>query len=66
MRNVALRQADTFFLEVRSLFGQMVGTGPDQVPVFGDARSYEVRVQDAEVAMSAESLTGLLNNHVFA
>ncbi len=66
MRHVYLRQADTFFLDVRRLLGEMVPTGKDGVVVFGDAKSYEVRVQEAEVAMSAESLTGLLNNHVFA
>jgi hypothetical protein len=66
MHRVYLRQADTFFLDVRQLFGEMVATGKDNVVVFGDANSYEVRVQEAEVAMSAESLTGLLNNHVFA
>jgi hypothetical protein len=66
MRHVYLRQADTFFLDVRRLLGEMVPTGKDGVVVFGDAKSYAVRVQEAEVAMSAESLTGLLNNHVFA
>lgn len=66
MRNVRLRQADTFVLEIRDLFGEMVGLGADHIPVFGDAKSYEVRVREAEVAMSADSLTGLLNNHVFA
>jgi hypothetical protein len=66
MHNVYLRQADTFFLDVRHLLGEMVPTGKGGVVVFGDARSYEVHVQEAEVAMSAESLTGLLNNHVFA
>ena len=65
-RHVYLRQADTFFLDVRRLLGEMVATGKDGVVVFGDAKSYEVRVQEAEVALSAESLTGLLNNHVFA
>lgn len=66
MRNVHLRQADTFFLNVRRLLGEMIGTQEGGVPVFGDATSYEVRVQEAEVGMSAASLTGLLNNHVFA
>ncbi|HEV8240948.1 MAG TPA: hypothetical protein VGS57_16400 [Thermoanaerobaculia bacterium] len=66
MKHVYLRQADTFFLDVRHLLGEMVPTGKGGVVVFGDAKSYEVHVQDAEVAMSAESLTGLLNNHVFA
>ena len=66
MRHVYLRQGDTFFLDVRRLLGEMVPTGKDGVVVFDDAKSYEVRVQEAEVALSAESLTGLLNNHVFA
>jgi hypothetical protein len=64
MKHVYLRQADTFFLDVRHLFGEMVPTGKDGVVVF--AKSYEVRVQEAEVALSTASLTGLLNNHVFA
>jgi hypothetical protein len=66
MKNVQLRQADTFFLEVRHLLGLMIGTHEDGIPVFGDPTSYLVRVQRAEVAMSGASLTGLLNNHVFA
>jgi hypothetical protein len=65
MRNVHLRQADTFFLDVRHLLGEMVATGKGGVVVFGDAKSYDVRVQEAEVAMSTASLTGLLNNYVF-
>ena len=66
MKNVHLRQADTFFLEVRHLLGLMIGTNSDGIPVFDDPTSYRVRVQEAEVAMSGASLTGLLNNHVFA
>jgi hypothetical protein len=66
MRHVHFRQADTFFLDVRSLLGAMVPTGKDGVVVFGDPRSYEVHVEQAEVAMSTASLTGLLNNRVFA
>jgi len=66
MKHVRLRQADTFFVDVRHLLGLMLPAKQGGVPVFGDATSYEVHVQDAEVAMSAESLTGLLNNHVFA
>jgi hypothetical protein len=66
MHHVHFRQADTFFLDVRRLLGAMVPTGNDGVVVFGDPRSYEVHVEEAEVAMSTASLTGLLNNRVFA
>jgi len=66
MRHVRLRQADTFYIDVRHLLGRMLPSKKGSVPVFGDARSYEVQTQQAEVAVSAASLTGLLNNYVFA
>lgn len=66
MNHVHLRQGDTFFLDVRHLLGEMVPTSKGGVVVFGDPKSYEVRVQEAEVAMSTASLSGLLNNYVFA
>jgi hypothetical protein len=66
MRHVHLRQADTFFLDVRHLLGVMHPTAEGGVPIFGDSSSFSVDVQEAEVAMSAASLTGFLNNVVFA
>ena len=66
MRHVRLRPADTFYVDVRHLLGLMIATGAGGIPVFGDAGSYEVHVQSAEVSMTAASLTGLLNNYVFA
>ncbi len=52
-------------MRVDDLNGRLVsaGSGP---PVFDDVNSYVVEIQSARVALTADSLTNLMNNYVFA
>ena len=66
IRNVHLRVDEAVVLEIRGLTGTLESTRPGEVPFFDDAESFRIRIEGAEVAMSPESLAGLLNRYVFA
>jgi hypothetical protein len=65
MRNLHLHLADDVELQVDDLRGRLSSTksGP---PFFDDIDSYVVDLDYARVAMSPQSLTSLMNGHVFA
>ena len=65
MRNVALHVADGVVLHVRSLKGEFISRKRGAPPVFDDPQSYTLRLQTADLAMDAASLTNLLNQHAF-
>ena len=66
MRNVNFRLAKDIVLEVRALRGRLRRTNP-AIPVsFDDATSFAVDIDSAEVAISAASLTSLMNSYVLA
>jgi hypothetical protein len=66
MRNVNFRIAKDIVLEVRSLRGQLRRTKPETPVTFDDSSSFLVDVDTAEVAISPESLTALMNSYVMA
>jgi hypothetical protein len=66
IRGVHLRVAEGVVLEIRSLRGGLVPTEEGSYPVFDDPTSFAVAIEDAEIAMSPESLAALLNGYVFA
>ena len=61
MRNVHLRVSAESALEISWLHGRLHSTRPGQVPVFDDPASFELAIEDAELAIDAASLTGLVN-----
>jgi len=65
MRNVVFHLGKGIEMRVDDLNGRLVSTrsGP---PVFDDVNSYVVDIQSARVSLTAESLTNLMNNYVFA
>ncbi len=65
MRNTVFHLGHGIELRVEDLSGHLISktSGP---PLFDDVKSYIVDVQHARVAMTAESLTNLMNNYVFA
>src|SRR5262245_58437545 len=65
MRNVVCHLGKGIEMRVDDLNGRLVSTrsGP---PVFDDVNSYVVDIQSARVSLTAESLTNLMNNYVFA
>jgi uncharacterized protein YpmS len=66
MRNVNFRLAADIVLEVRSLRGQLQRTKPEVPATFDDNSSFTVDIDSAEVALTPESLTALMNSYVLA
>jgi hypothetical protein len=66
MRNVDFRLASDIDLEVRTLRGRLKRTKPDRLVSFDDSDSFVVEVDAGEVAITAASLSALLNSYVFA
>ena len=66
MRNVRLHAADGVVLEIASLRGEMVSRRTDQPPVFDDPSSYVLHVFTGQIAIDMNSLTRLMNDHLFA
>lgn len=65
MRNVHLRVSDDAALDITWLHGRLVPTKAGQIPVFDDPSSFDMAIEDAELAIDAASLTALVN-HAFA
>lgn len=65
MRHVVFHLSKGIEMRVDDLTGRLVsaGSGP---PVFDDVNSYVVDIQSARVSLTADSLTNLMNNYVFA
>jgi hypothetical protein len=65
MRHVVFHLSKGIEMRVDDLIGRLMsaGSGP---PVFDDVNSYVVDIQSARVSLTAESLTNLMNNYVFA
>jgi hypothetical protein len=53
-------------LEIRRIDGALIRTRADQPPIFDDQRSFKLRIDSGEIAMSALALTRLMNDYVFA
>ena len=66
MRNVNFHVDQSVTLEVRHLRGRMIATRPGEPPIFDDRNSFLTHVDWAEIAISAQSMTDLLNRYVFA
>lgn len=66
MRNVNFRLAKDIVLEVRALRGRLQRTNPAVAVTFDDSTSFAVDIDSAEVAISAASLTALMNSYVLA
>jgi hypothetical protein len=66
MRNVDFRLESDIDLEVRTLRGRLKRTKPDHPVTFDDSDSFVVEIDTGEVAITAASLSALLNSYVFA
>jgi len=65
LRNVHFEAAPGIVLRIRRLRGQLVPTEPDRPPVFDEPQSFRLRVAEGEVAIDADSLRVLVDEHVF-
>jgi hypothetical protein len=66
MRNVNLHLGRGIELHIDDLSGRMLGRVSGKPPLFDDLDSYVLDIDAARVSMTAESLTNLMNNYVFA
>jgi hypothetical protein len=66
MRNVNLHLDQFIVLEIRSLRGQMVPASGAKPVTLDDVNSFVTRIDSAEIALSAKTLSDLLNRYVFA
>lgn len=66
MRNVTMHLDERATIRVKRLRGEMVSTAPGQPAVLDDRESFSIRVSSGSVALTAEDLTTLLNDFIFA
>lgn len=66
MRNVNLHIGMGIEVHIEDLGGRMSSRLPGTLPVFDDPDSYVIDIDDARLSMTAESVTHLMNNYVFA
>jgi hypothetical protein len=65
MRNIALHVDERTIMNVRRLRGELVSTKAGEPPVFDDKNSFTVKIDSAEIAISVDSLSQLMNGYVF-
>jgi hypothetical protein len=66
IRNVHMVVMPGVVLEVRDLQGRLEPLGKDGVPVFDNPQSFRLAIDHGTAAVSAASLTALLNGYTFA
>jgi len=66
MRNVTFRFSENVAVQIKSLNGALVPVGKNEIPVFDDKDSFNLRISSAEVAMDSSNLAVALNSYVFA
>ena len=66
MRNVIFRLLPNAGAHVETLSGELWPTGKNEMPVFDDKSSFEVRVNSGRVSVTPESLSAVMNDYVFA
>jgi hypothetical protein len=64
-RNVDLHIDPTIVLEIKHIDGALVSGTPGQPPIFDDQKSFTLRIDSGEVAMTPASLTELMNRYIF-
>jgi hypothetical protein len=66
MRNVTYHFSDTVVVEIKSLNGELVPLGKNELPIFDDKDSFNLRINTAEIAIDSSNLANVLNSYVFA
>jgi hypothetical protein len=64
MKNVALHVDEDTVVNVSRLRGELIGTRSGAPPFFDDKDSFIVRIDSAEIAITAAGLSRLMNEHV--
>jgi PBP1b-binding outer membrane lipoprotein LpoB len=66
MRNVMFHLSPTAAAHLQILSGELWPTGTNEMVMFDDKTSFEVRVTNGTVSISPEALSDIMNNYVFA
>jgi hypothetical protein len=66
MRNVMFHLTPRAAAHLQVLSGELWPTGKNEMVVFDDKTSFEVRVSNGTVSISPEALSDIMNNYVFA
>jgi hypothetical protein len=66
MRNVMFYLTNKAAAHLESLSGELWPTGKNEMPVFDDKNSFEVRVSSGKVSITTDALAEIMNSHVFA
>ncbi len=66
MRNVMFHLTPAAAAHLQVLSGELWPTGKNEMVVFDDKTSFEVRVTNGTVSISPEALSDIMNNYVFA
>lgn len=66
IRNVMFHLTPGAAAHLQVLSGELWPTGKNEMVVFDDKTSFEVRVTNGTVSISPEALSDIMNNHVFA
>jgi hypothetical protein len=66
MRNIHYHFTDTIDISIASLDGKLVPQGNHEFPVFDDSGSFALAIDTAEMSISADAMTHLLNDYTFA
>lgn len=66
MRQVDFRVDPTVTLRIGFLRGRLLPVRPAEAPWFDDKHSFALEIDSAQISLSAQSISDLLNRHVFA
>jgi hypothetical protein len=65
MKNVSFRIDPQVTLEIRHLRGELIPTQEGEAPWFDDPGSFVLSIDEGEIAVTAASMSALLNRYVF-
>lgn len=65
MKGVNLRIDPSTVMEVRWLRGELLPTSHGEPPWFDEPSSFQVKIDEGEIALSPASMSALMNNYVF-
>jgi hypothetical protein len=66
MRNVMYHFTNSVTVHILQLRGALVPVRQDSLPIFDDARSFNLEISSADINMTTDSLANVLNQYVFA
>jgi len=66
MRNVMYHFTDSISVQIIHLEGELVPIGKPGIPVFDDAKSFSLAIRSAELSITTDDLSNVLNQYAFA